>query len=125
MEHNTALVIDAGHGVSQWLSQILTPPEWVVERAPDNAAALELVKSTRFDLILTSERTSGKDDLDLLPSIRRLHQHTRVIILTDDSTPSDVVEAMREQAFSYFSRPFSFARAGGNDKVCYTRILLG
>src|SRR3954470_12109020 len=109
MEHNPALVIDAGQGVSQLLSQILTPPEWVVEKAPDNAAALELVKSTRFDLILTSERSSGKDDVELLRSIRGLHQHTRMTILTDDSTPSDVVGAMREQAFSYFSRPFSFA----------------
>src|SRR3954447_4679130 len=109
MEYKTALVIDAGHEVSPWLSQILTLPEWVVREAPDNAAALELVKSTRFDLILTSERSSGKEDVAFLRSIRRLHQHTRMIILTDDSTPGDVLEAMREGAFSYFSHPFSRA----------------
>jgi anti-sigma regulatory factor (Ser/Thr protein kinase) len=27
--------------------------------------------------------------------------------LTDESTPADVIESMRERAFSYFSRPFS------------------
>ena len=81
MEHKTALVIDAGHDVSQWLSEILTPPEWAVRKAPDNTAALELVKSARFDLILTSERSSGKEDIELLHSIRRLHRHTRMIIL--------------------------------------------
>jgi anti-sigma regulatory factor (Ser/Thr protein kinase) len=107
MEHKTALVIDAGHDVSQWLSEILTPPEWAVRKAPDNTAALELVKSSRFDLILTSERSSGKEDVELLRSIRRLHRRTRMIILADDSTPGDVLEAMREQAFSYFSHPFS------------------
>src|SRR3954452_21025594 len=100
MEHKAALVIDTGHDVSKWLSQILTFPEWVIREAPDNTAALETVKSNKFDLILTSERSSAKQDLDLLRSIRRLHEHTRMIILTDDGTPSDVIEAMREQAFS-------------------------
>ena len=59
MENKAALVIDTGDDVSQWLSQILTPPEWIVREAPNNAAALELVQSTKFDLILTNEASSG------------------------------------------------------------------
>src|SRR5262249_33181386 len=39
--------------------------------------------------------------------IRRIRSHTRVIVLTDDSTPRDVIASMRERAFSYFSKPFS------------------
>jgi anti-sigma regulatory factor (Ser/Thr protein kinase) len=32
-----------------------------------------------------------------------------MIILTDESTPRDVLEAIRQGAFSYFSKPFSLA----------------
>jgi len=32
--------------------------------------------------------------------------HTRVIILADAGTPADVIAAMRENAFSYFTEPF-------------------
>jgi DNA-binding NarL/FixJ family response regulator len=108
MEQKTALAIGAGHELKQQLSQLLPCPEWDIREATDNAAALELVKSNRFDLILTGDATSGKQDVELLRSIRRLHRHTRMIILTDDSTPADVIEAMRLRAFSYFSQPYSF-----------------
>jgi anti-sigma regulatory factor (Ser/Thr protein kinase) len=47
--------------------------------------------------------------VDLLRRIRGLRPHTRLIILTGESTPADVITSMGEHAFSYFSRPFSLA----------------
>jgi anti-sigma regulatory factor (Ser/Thr protein kinase) len=73
----------------------------------DNRAAFLLAQRKTFDLILTSQNTSGREDIELLRKIRRVRPHTRLIILTDQSTPADVVESMREHAFSYFSKPFS------------------
>ena len=58
-------------------------------------------------LILTSEKTSGKEDIELLRKLRLARPHTRLIILTDESAPSYVIDSMREHAFSYFSKPFS------------------
>ena len=89
------------------LATVLDPLVWSVQHAPDNKAALTLARATHFDLILTSERTSGKEDVDLLRKIRSIRPHTRLIILTEESTPADVIASMRERAFSYFSRPFS------------------
>jgi anti-sigma regulatory factor (Ser/Thr protein kinase)/CheY-like chemotaxis protein len=73
----------------------------------DNAAVLKLAQSQPLDLIITGARTSGSEDVSLLHKIRRVQPHIRLIILTDDSTPADVIASMREGAFSYFSRPFS------------------
>jgi anti-sigma regulatory factor (Ser/Thr protein kinase) len=112
MQCRTALVIEAGHDIMHDLSQILTPPEWRIREVLNNAAALEFVQTTKFDLIVTSDKSSGKDDVGLLRSIRGIQPHTRMIILTDDSTPSDVLEALREGAFSYFSQPFSLVAFG-------------
>jgi DNA-binding NarL/FixJ family response regulator len=102
-----ALVVDPAPEVGGMLSSILVPKGWGIEQAPDNLAALAQVEAKPFDLIITSARTSGKEDIELLHKIRRLRPHTRLIILSNRSTPSDVLASMRERAFSYFSEPFS------------------
>jgi DNA-binding NarL/FixJ family response regulator/anti-sigma regulatory factor (Ser/Thr protein kinase) len=104
-----ALFIDADPEVHAMLVDILDPSEWSVRHAPDNKTALALAEAAHFDFILTSEKTSGKDDVDLLRRIRGIRPHTRLIILTEESTPTDVITSMREHAFSYFSKPFSLA----------------
>jgi anti-sigma regulatory factor (Ser/Thr protein kinase)/ActR/RegA family two-component response regulator len=102
-----ALFIDADPEVRAMLENILDPLVWSIRHAPDNKTALTLAEATHFDLILTSEKTSGKEDVELLRKIRRMRPHTRLIILAEESTPVDVIASMRESAFSYFSRPFS------------------
>jgi len=102
-----ALLIDADEATRTFLANALDPSEWSIRHAPDNQTALELAQATKFDLILTSEKTSGKEDLELLRKLRSARPHTRLIILTDESAPSYVIDSMREHAFSYFSKPFS------------------
>lgn len=109
MTPRAALVIDPEHEIIEKLSQILTPPDWTLQTAPHNTAALELLQTTRFELIITGDKSSAREDVDLVRKIRKAHPHTKVIILTEESTPADVLNAMREGAFSYFSRPFSVA----------------
>lgn len=102
-----ALIVDADPEVSRALCSVLNPEEWNIVHAPDNRSVLKLVEVKPFDLIITGEKSSGKEDIDLLRRIRRVRPHVRLIILTDESTPADVITAMRERAFSYFSKPFS------------------
>ena len=102
-----ALFIDADPDIRDMLREVLDPKFWSVRHAANNRAAFELVKHQPFDLIITSDKTSGREDVDLLRKIRKVRAHTRVIILTDESTPSYVIDSMRERAFSYFSKPFS------------------
>ena len=89
------------------LATALLPDLWCVRHVSNNLAALALAETTPCDLILTSEKTSSKQDVELLRMIRRVRPHIRLIILTDEATPADVIASMRERAFSLFSRPFS------------------
>lgn len=93
--------------ISAMLSRVLAPEVWEILHVPDNLAALALVETRPFDLIITAGKSSGKEDVELLRKIRRIHPHTRMIILADNGTPTDVLASMREQAFSYFSEPYS------------------
>ena len=104
---NAALVVGTDGELAAQVS--VTLPEWDIDRAADNLAALALVEKRPFDLVITGENTSGAADVELLRKIRRVRPHTRMIILTNESTPVDVIASMRERAFSYFSTPFSSA----------------
>jgi len=108
----TALVVDADPRVEAVLNAALDRRHWSIEHASDNAAALAVAEARPCELVLTSEKTSGKEDVELLRKLRSVRPHTRLIILTDEATPSDVLASMREHAFSYFSRPLSYESLG-------------
>jgi DNA-binding NarL/FixJ family response regulator len=103
----TALVVGADTKVAPAVRKVL--PGWKIARATDNISALEMLKARPYDLVLTGEETSAKQDVDLLRRIRTVRPHVRLIIITRKSTPADVIAAMRERAFSYFSEPYSMS----------------
>ena len=108
----TALLVGRDSQIEERLKNSLEPKAWAIQHVKDNAAALVVALRKTFDLIITSEKTTGKEDIELLRKMRRIRPHTRLIILADESTPADVITSMREHAFSYFSRPFSLDALG-------------
>jgi CheY-like chemotaxis protein len=107
IEHHHALIVDSSPEVNQLLTNLFQQEEWDVQLAKDNHHALELARQRPYDLIITGERTSSQEDIELLRRLRLVRPHTRLIILTEEFTPGDVLSSIREHAFSYFSRPFS------------------
>lgn len=106
------LVVDADQDLKDLLVTILHPRIWAIRYVTTNRAALQATKDKTFELIITSEKTSGREDIELLRAIRRARPHTRLIILAEESTPDDVLAAMRNHAFSFFSKPYSLQRLG-------------
>lgn len=82
-------------------------PSWKLECAQDNEEALALVEKFAFDLVITGQASSGREDVELLRKMRLVRPHTRLIIVADRSTPADVIAAIRARAFSYFTKPLS------------------
>jgi len=102
-----ALLVDSSAEINQLLANLFDHREWDVAIVKNNQEALESARRQAFDLIITSERTSGQEDIQLLRRLRIVRPHTRLIILTDEFVPGDVLAAIRERAFSYFAQPFS------------------
>lgn len=101
-----ALVVDSGAEINKLLDDVFASENWNVQRVPDNCAALAAVSAKPFDLIITDSKNICRDDLQIVHRIRSARPNARLIILADKFTPGDVLEAMREGAFSYFSGPF-------------------
>jgi len=102
----TALVVASGGDIDELLTSVLALEGWNIHRAVDNQDALSLARTKPFDLIITGRKTRGPEDLELLRLVRGARPHLRLIILTDEWTPGDIIAAMRQGAFSYFSAPF-------------------
>lgn len=102
-----ALIVDADSHLKMLLANALPHGLWAIHHVASNKEALKNVLGKSFDLILTGEKTSALQDVDLLRTIRRLRPHTRLIILTSQSTPEAVLASMRAHAFSLFSVPYA------------------
>jgi anti-sigma regulatory factor (Ser/Thr protein kinase)/ActR/RegA family two-component response regulator len=102
------LLADGPPELQDNLRKILPASEWEIEHTSGNANVFSRVCAKPYDLVITSAATTGRDDVELLRDIRLARPHTKVIILTEQSTPEDVLAAIREHAFSYFTEPFSF-----------------
>jgi CheY-like chemotaxis protein len=101
-----ALVVDSGSEINGLLDSVFGEENWTVQRVHDNEAALAVVTAQPFDLVITEWQTLTSENLKVIHQIRAVRPHARLIILADHFTPGDVLKAMREGAFSYFSGPF-------------------
>jgi DNA-binding NarL/FixJ family response regulator len=105
--HRAALVVDSEPHVNAMLTRILTSGGWDIQRAVDNEAVLPLALQRNFDLIITSQKTSGSEDVQLLKKVKGIQPDVRMIILANENCPGDVIDAIRAGVFSYFTGPYT------------------
>lgn len=103
-----SMLVVVGSDLNEKLFDHLARQEWNVEFAMSNDEALLSLRRHPFDLVITAEATSAIDDIHLLQRMRAFRPHTRMIIVTKESTSEYVTLALREHAFSYFSAPYTF-----------------
>ncbi|MGY5849101.1 sigma-54-dependent transcriptional regulator [Salegentibacter sp. F14] len=68
--------------------------------------ALKNINEKDFDLILTDVRLPDKDGLDILKEVKAKNSKTQVIVMTSYAEISMAVQAMKDGAFDYVSKPF-------------------
>ena len=103
----TVLVVASSPGVDAMLTEVLMGGGWNIRRVVDNRTVLSIAKEDSFDLIITGQKTHEKEDVELLREIRSVRPQVRMIILTDETTPTEVIDAVRAGVFSYFSPPYT------------------
>jgi CheY-like chemotaxis protein/anti-sigma regulatory factor (Ser/Thr protein kinase) len=107
MSAHTLLLVDDDPAVHELLGAVLHPPDWCIDSAYDGLEGFARVEARPYDLVLTDVRMPGLDGLELLHRIREIRPDAKVMVMTAESTPANIVRAIRDQAFCYFSKPFS------------------
>ena len=106
------LIVDDDPDVHRLLMAALEAPDRLIESAHDGLAGLRRIEAEPYDLVMTDVNMPGMDGMELLQHIRRVRPSTRVLVMTVANTPENLIRAIREQAFSYFSKPFTINAVG-------------
>lgn len=103
----TILLVEDDPAMREVFRELLAATAWQLDVANDELAALETVKVRPYDLVIAAIRLHGLDGLEFLRRIRQLRPGARVIVITANGTPETAISSIREQAYAYFSKPFS------------------
>ncbi|MGH7277437.1 MAG: sigma-54-dependent transcriptional regulator, partial [Candidatus Rokuibacteriota bacterium] len=105
MEAAKVLVVDDEIAILRLLKEALTQWGYEVTTASTVTEALESIRSGLFDAALTDIRMPDMSGLDLLREIKKQDESIEVVIMTGYPTISSAVEALKEGAFDYLSKP--------------------
>ena len=100
------LVVDDEQSIREYLEVLLTRSGHVVELAETVEAARGLLASRGYDLAISDFRIGQESGIDVLKAARALSPPPEVIIITAYGTPASAVQAMRQGAYDYISKPF-------------------
>ncbi len=101
------LVVDDNELNRDALSCLLRLHQYEVEGAADGQAALSLISTRRFDLVVLDIEMPGLNGIELLTQIRATRNQTDlpVIMLTARTHGPDIVEAFNLGANDYLTKP--------------------
>ncbi len=99
------LVVDDESLVIEFFQTVLTKLGHEVQTASSAAAALELVRTVEFDVILSDVKMPNMSGIELLKEIKTESPETVVMMITAHGTVKDAVEAMKLGAFDYILKP--------------------
>ncbi len=76
----------------------------------DPVKALELFKESHFDLVITDLKMPKMDGIRVLDAVKSVNPNVSVVILTAYATIETAVEAIRNGAYDYITKPFKRER---------------
>jgi two-component system chemotaxis response regulator CheY len=92
-----------------------------VEEAEDGVAALNMLKNSRFDFVVSDINMPNMTGFDLLDAVKKDEtlKHLPVLMVTAEARKEDIVRAAQSGAAGYIVKPFT--KATLEEKV--TKIL--
>jgi DNA-binding NtrC family response regulator len=100
------LVADDDEGIRFVLEELLLKLGYRVTCADQGEKALELISREHFDLVILDLKMPRVDGLSVLRRVRQDHPDLLVLVITAYGSPELAMEAIREGAYDYFTKPF-------------------
>src|SRR5262245_22593696 len=102
------LVIDDDLETCNFLTEIFAEEGWEVASSQTAETARDAVENTHFDLIVSDINLGGRTSgVALLKEFKTISPDSEVILISGFGTLETAVEAVREGAFDYISKPFN------------------
>ncbi len=105
MERSRILVVDDDPLIRGSLYELLRGWRYEVEMAADGSEAMTHLTRRPFHLVITDWKMPQVDGLTVLTQIKRRFPDLAVVLITGFGNISSAVEAIREGAFDYLTKP--------------------
>jgi DNA-binding NtrC family response regulator len=103
---NRILIVDDEPFNLDLLEQELAEKGYGVERARDGQEALDKLQTSQPDLVFLDYMMPGMNGMEVLKEIRRRGIDVPVVMITAHGTIERAVEAMKEGAYDFITKPF-------------------
>lgn len=104
------LVVDDERGLCAGIQEALKREGYVVDAANDAPTALKMMGARLYNLVVTDMKMPEMSGLQLLMAARQTSRDTQFILMTAYGTVESAVEAMKEGAYDYLSKPLDMQR---------------
>ncbi len=106
MNMHRILIVDDDPVVRDSLGKWFESEGFEVTVAPSAPAALELLSGQRFPLALVDIKMPGVDGIELQARLQEIDPEMPVIIMTGYASVETAVQALKNGAYDYISKPF-------------------
>jgi DNA-binding NtrC family response regulator len=100
------LVVDDEEPFRRLLKKELTRKGFSIDVAPEGEIALRMLKENPYDVMLLDILMPGIDGISLMKKLRKDPSAPPTIVLTAKATIETAVEAMRNGAYDYLTKPY-------------------
>lgn len=107
-EKPTILVVDDDTAHRTMLRTLISGWKFTVEEADDGATAIDMVSACAYDLVLMDVRMVKVSGLEALSRIKAFNPAIPVIIMTAYSSVETAVQALKQGAHDYLTKPLDF-----------------
>ncbi|MFT2091396.1 sigma-54-dependent transcriptional regulator [Paraglaciecola sp. 2405UD69-4] len=107
MSQAKILIVEDDAGLREALVDTLLLGGYQVVEADSGERALIILSEQSVDLVVSDIQMSGMSGLSLLKNIKNKHPNLPILLMTAYATINDAVQAMRDGATDYLSKPFA------------------
>jgi DNA-binding NtrC family response regulator len=100
------LIVDDEESVRDSLYNWFIEDGYLVESAENARTALNMLEKKAYDIVLADIKMPGMDGLEMLKRIKSIKPDAIVIIMTAFATVDTAVQALKDGAFDYVTKPF-------------------
>ena len=100
------LIVDDDRVTIDLLSEVLSREGYEVSTALSGEEAIAQGTDNLFDIVITDVRMGEKDGMEVLRFFKKNAPETTVIMITAFGSIETAIEAIREGAYDYISKPF-------------------
>jgi len=107
MDKIVFLVVDDEAVIRDGIKRVLEGDQFEVETCSSGYKAIEQLQKKDYGLVITDLKMPGMDGIEVLKAVKALQADIPVILITGYASVDTAVEAMKNGASDYISKPFS------------------